>query len=556
MPLSLYKMFRFFTLLVLVGVFSFSSYSQANKKPEPAENKQTNELDEFIRKTYLMANDIVEKDGKYYNSEGIPVEGIYINTAEEVSAPVSIDEQESKQNEIVIGKPEDEESSSGEPKKGVVQSLKEFIKGDENAEPEGRQAPGISLAPPIIIEEGGDPLSKEEGGVNTFLKEAQKKQAKREGKAGVGGGGEYALYWQMVRKEYMRKREERKRAEELAQQKEREKLEASEFGRFIPHKKPDHSYRTVRLSPVISKKFYNKENSHLPAVVYEDEYKKILFESVASGNIDVMRAMIKRFGTTEVRDSQGNTPLLYAITINNVHAANVLLGMDAAVDAQNYVGLTPLLASIAMARVDYAQALLKRGADPDLADNKGVTPLMFAAEDDHVEIAQLLVKYGADINKRLKNGDTALHFAAIYNSASVAYFLVTKSVALEMRNFKGYTPVMLAALSGSSYVADILIKAGADLEKTDALGRNSVDLAGFKNHHALAGAIEGERIRLKMLASAISSEKDNSQSKDALYKAVRGKNGIPIPKEKPLVKKSIPKPYFSRRQQQQMKLTN
>lgn len=274
-------------------------------------------------------------------------------------------------------------------------------------------------------------------------------------------------------------------------------------GEPIPKKKPKHTYRTQKPSSLISKKQYSYENSHLPPVVYTEEYIQLLFDSASGGNIDVLRSMVKYFRDTEVRDADGNTPLIYATMAGNARSVSAMLGMDAGTGAKNFDGISALYTAAYVSRPDLVEMLLNYGANPDISDPNHKTPLMLAAERGADAIVDMLIDKGANVNARMSNGDTALHLAVKNNAVNASYSLITAGAGIETRNFKGYTPLMITGFTKNEQLATLLLNAGADTEKLDARGRTAVEIANQRKASGVAQLIEAEDIRRRLMAERL-----------------------------------------------------
>ena len=312
------------------------------------------------------------------------------------------------------------------------------------------------------------------------------------------------LYWNKVKENYEKKRQEE---EVKIQQKEEQIIEEelsvkddedsavllSEEGvEIILKRRPEENYRQTILPDLINKKNYSNENRHLPVAIYEEEYQEILIKSIMTQDIDVMRAIIERIGTTEFRDKEGNTPLLYAVISGNIVPIKVLIGMGASVNVQNNNGVTPLYIATKDRNHTLAKYLLKSGASVDALTNNGKTLLMVGAENNDAKMVNTLLEMGLDVNEKMNDGNTALHFAAMRNSSLVSDILITKGAAFDIRNRNGYTPLMIAAAYGSTETANLLINSGADLSTTDARGQDAYLLAKINNHQSIVSIINSE----------------------------------------------------------------
>ena len=176
-----------------------------------------------------------------------------------------------------------------------------------------------------------------------------------------------------------------------------------------PHRKPKLNYKTHHQQSPLYTKRYSSKNKHLPSVAYENEYKQILFDSAAIGQLDILRSLVDYFDNTDVRDAEGNTPLLYAIMANNQTSATTLLHMGANPNITNNNRVSPLYVAISTDRLALATLLLFRGAEPSALGPDGQTLLMSALAKNNMHMAYLLLRHDANIDQQAITGDTALH---------------------------------------------------------------------------------------------------------------------------------------------------
>ena len=323
------------------------------------------------------------------------------------------------------------------------------------------------------------------------------------------------------------------------------------------------SYKTQFLPDSISKKSYTKDNRHLPVAFYNEEYKKILFDSASVGRLDVLRAMIENFGDTEIPNEEGDTPLIYAVMAGNLESALTLISMGANVNAQNFNGVSALYAATKSGRIDIVKLLLLNAADTEIVDKNDKTPLMIACEMDFSTIARMIIKQGVNLDKRMRNGNTALHLATEKNSLASMNLLIIKGADIEIRNFNGYTPVMLAADRGQEQALALLIKSGADIYKTNAKSMDLQSIAKTHGYLHISELIDTEKIRQGQLEKEliekkkkeILSEEIKNTLEEPAQATAKRVGGVPLPilRAEPKSTLVAPKPYFSPEEMQQMK---
>lgn len=323
----------------------------------------------------------------------------------------------------------------------------------------------------------------------------------------------------------------------------------------IPVKRPDVNYVRQILAPTISKKQYERVNSHLPPSRYREEQIQILFDSVALGDLGVMHAMLDKFNSLEVVDAEGNTPLIYAVMIGNTRSVASLLGKGANPNARNNLGISPLYLAIQTGRPDLVNMLLEKGAlyaariDPNLVDINGKTALMLSVERDFADMAASLISQGAELETKMKNGDTALHVAVKNNALNSANLLITKGADIEARNFYSETPVMLAASLGNSQMAALLLAAGADVNKRNARGQNVSQIAASRGFANVVALIETENLQRRSIAQQLITRHRQEAAIDSIMPTRVMVDGVPVPVFKPyqptvVARSGVPIPVF------------
>lgn len=84
-----------------------------------------------------------------------------------------------------------------------------------------------------------------------------------------------------------------------------------------------------------------------------------------------MQFLIGKGANVNIRDSQGETPLVEASNLGFVDGVELLLTFGARVDESSNTGETPLINAVLNRNIEMMRVLLKAGANPDRADNSG-----------------------------------------------------------------------------------------------------------------------------------------------------------------------------------------
>jgi len=207
---------------------------------------------------------------------------------------------------------------------------------------------------------------------------------------------------------------------------------------------------------------------------------------------------------TAADDTDGTTPLHWAVRANDLDSAQRLLRAGANPDAANRYGVTPLSLAAENASAPMMQVLLQAGAHPTGAI------LMTAARTGNAETVRMLIARGADANARESSlGETALMWAAAENHPEAVRALIEHGADINVRSdtlvypkdrfgLEGvttilprgsWTALMYAARQGSAEAARTLAEMGADLNLTDPDGTTAIELAILNGHFDTAGVL-------------------------------------------------------------------
>jgi ankyrin repeat protein len=193
----------------------------------------------------------------------------------------------------------------------------------------------------------------------------------------------------------------------------------------------------------------------------------------------------------EAVNADGETPLISAVTKDNVEAAKLLIDKRANLAALNKRGESALMLASKNGWPEGAQIvrmLLDAGADPNLASSSGVTALMSAENFNYRKpwgvsshsITRDLIASGANVNARSKNGTTALHLAARHygpDDASFTKELIDAGADVNTADEDGETPLMAAGERGHISKVRQLIATGARVSAKDKKGRTALQYA-------------------------------------------------------------------------------
>jgi ankyrin repeat protein len=132
----------------------------------------------------------------------------------------------------------------------------------------------------------------------------------------------------------------------------------------------------------------------------QKKYSRRLFEAVSSGDMTVVKELLRAGADPNRVDDQGTTPLYEASVNGKAEITRMLLAAGALPDAESSgIGAegTPLCAAACWGHTKTVRQLLAHGADPNLREDHGTgwSPLRWATDFSHPETADVLIAAGA-----------------------------------------------------------------------------------------------------------------------------------------------------------------
>jgi len=104
------------------------------------------------------------------------------------------------------------------------------------------------------------------------------------------------------------------------------------------------------------------------------------------GDLSWLAFLLGKGARVDLKDNQGNTPLMYAVRSSFLDGARLLIAKGAQVNAANSLGETPLIIAVQKRDVPMTRLLLTEGADPSKKDTgSGMSARDYAIRDGRSE---------------------------------------------------------------------------------------------------------------------------------------------------------------------------
>lgn len=217
--------------------------------------------------------------------------------------------------------------------------------------------------------------------------------------------------------------------------------------------------------------------------------------------------LVKNKADVNATESDGTTPLHYAVYNDDVALVESLLKAGAKPSVANKYGSTPLLEAAVRGNPVVIEKLLKAGADSNQGNADGQTALLIVSRTSNVTVAKLLISHGAQVNVTEHWHDqTPLMWAAAEKQPAMVKLLldhgakvdarsrlnhwtrmVTAEPRAQMRDVGGFTPLLYAAREGCLECVKVLLAGHADINLPDPEGVTPLIMA-LTNFHFDIGA--------------------------------------------------------------------
>lgn len=247
--------------------------------------------------------------------------------------------------------------------------------------------------------------------------------------------------------------------------------------------------------------------------------------------LEKMRLLVKAGANIDVKNGDGNTPLLNACRYDVIDNARFLLENGANQNTKNSDGTTPLFFACNNENLDLIKLLVEHGAKVKIhtVDDKDIlfylmsrvnlkdsktkinvhdalyeyahqdnTELMKTLIDAGVDVnseykgesiiqgaclggslnaVKLLLKNGADINKKDDNGETCLPSAIYSSNKELVSFLIKNGIDINHQNKEGMCALHSASIQDKYDIVELLLKNGADVTLRNRKNKTPLDVA-------------------------------------------------------------------------------
>lgn len=215
-----------------------------------------------------------------------------------------------------------------------------------------------------------------------------------------------------------------------------------------------------------------------------------LGKAITEGNIEQVKSILNANpGLLDLKDSQGRTPIIQALSEGQKEIALELIGRGADVSIGDNENTQPIHFAAMIGSIELFELVRSKGIDPDRKDDNGITPLFYSIQGRHPEMSRYLIEKGADLKVVSNTRWTLLLYAVVFGQVETVQLLVAKKADINQKNRDGFTPLHSAVSFGQTDIVKILVENGARIEETNNHGETPLFQARNTNTYDAAACL-------------------------------------------------------------------
>ena len=185
-----------------------------------------------------------------------------------------------------------------------------------------------------------------------------------------------------------------------------------------------------------------------------------LHGAALQGNVESLKAALKKGADIEGFSPNGATPLMLAASKGHHDAIKILLASGANIDATSKEGWTTLMNAVHKQDARTVAQLIRNGADVNHLSPDRWTALAEASSQGQKEIMRMLLQCGADTESRCSHDWTPLMHASYKGDEAAARLLLDAGSNTEVTSGHDETAILLAAAAGYTNIVRMLLMYG------------------------------------------------------------------------------------------------
>lgn len=196
--------------------------------------------------------------------------------------------------------------------------------------------------------------------------------------------------------------------------------------------------------------------------ITDDENESLLHYTVRFNSIDFARLLLMHKANPDIKNSNGDTPLMLACKMGKENFIKLLIKFNANADEKNNFGETALHMALLNGNIDIIKVLINEKTSLDLLTESNRSITHYAVKSGKISVLKFIIeKTNSSVNETDGLGNTLLHYACQINNFEIVEYLISLGASVHIRNKQGETPLFIAVRYSTLNIIDFLIQEGA-----------------------------------------------------------------------------------------------
>lgn len=214
--------------------------------------------------------------------------------------------------------------------------------------------------------------------------------------------------------------------------------------------------------------------------------------AIVLGNSDLLNAIIKKNPILDIIDTEGKSILYHPIKFNWIKILDIILKYNrynigiSIIDIKDSNGNIPLHYAIINKNLQFAEILIKEGSNINLTDNKGNNSLHLSVLSESYDLCKLILNNDISANKKNYAGESAIHLACNLELFEITSLLLSYDINYDIQdNETEFSPLHYSVNLGNSNISNLLINKGCNPNLQDFLGNTPLHYSIIEENESI-----------------------------------------------------------------------
>ena len=210
--------------------------------------------------------------------------------------------------------------------------------------------------------------------------------------------------------------------------------------------------------------------------IKDDNHNYLITYAIIRNNIEIIKLLLNFGAKIDILDQEGKTILYIPIKYGYDDILTIILNKNPnLVDLKDSNNNIPLHYAINYKNIFAINTLLNKNSDTNIIDNNGNTSIHLSVYTKNYDITEIIIKDGVNINAQTTIGESALHIACNLKLENIAKLLLINNIDPNLQDLNNeITALMYTIYLHDTNLFKLLLKYDANPNIQDSMGNNSL----------------------------------------------------------------------------------